>query len=346
MKNGCPVKQIGWIEKNWADLPGKWLASNWKSRIQVNDLDLVNIYIATYRNELTFNTVLDSYLNQTHVNIRIHIFDNSCADGFEEIKQLVELKKDKRIIYYQNSSQLGAHANYWQAINSIDFQSKAIFLSSDMGLAKNAIQLMLDNLRHSKAEIVMPATRNYLAENFSKDSLGFDQVNYVSLMPLFARPSLTTSIDVLERYFGTENISGDFYKFSFWGCLFDGALMRSPSRGGMRFFQHGFEQFFSMSLLIRANNVKFIPDEIIYNITGVERLGGTKRESGDLGRIECIMAAQMILEEYDFYLYGRKANIIKMRQAQIEKAIYFKKHFTGYDFYADSIIEMNRNYLS
>jgi len=34
MKNGCPVKQIGWIEKNWADLPGKWLASNWKSRIQ------------------------------------------------------------------------------------------------------------------------------------------------------------------------------------------------------------------------------------------------------------------------------------------------------------------------
>jgi len=35
MKNGCPVKQIGWIEKNWADLPGKWLASNWKSRIQV-----------------------------------------------------------------------------------------------------------------------------------------------------------------------------------------------------------------------------------------------------------------------------------------------------------------------
>jgi len=39
MKNGCPVKQIGWIEKNWADLPGKWLASNWKSRIQ----DRVNV---------------------------------------------------------------------------------------------------------------------------------------------------------------------------------------------------------------------------------------------------------------------------------------------------------------
>jgi len=44
MKNGCPVKQIGWIEKNWADLPGKWLASNWKSRIQV----LINFLITLY----------------------------------------------------------------------------------------------------------------------------------------------------------------------------------------------------------------------------------------------------------------------------------------------------------
>jgi len=45
MKNGCPVKQIGWIEKNWADLPGKWLASNWKSRIQdiVSKLKVVTI---------------------------------------------------------------------------------------------------------------------------------------------------------------------------------------------------------------------------------------------------------------------------------------------------------------
>jgi len=35
VKNGCPTKQVGWIEKNWADLLRIWLASSWKSRIQV-----------------------------------------------------------------------------------------------------------------------------------------------------------------------------------------------------------------------------------------------------------------------------------------------------------------------
>jgi len=48
MKNGCPVKQIGWIEKNWADLPGKWLASNWKSRIQVCVKCVINDSIDIY----------------------------------------------------------------------------------------------------------------------------------------------------------------------------------------------------------------------------------------------------------------------------------------------------------
>ena len=44
VKNRCPAKQVGWIEKNWADLLWIWLTSNWKSRIQVEVLFLNRLF--------------------------------------------------------------------------------------------------------------------------------------------------------------------------------------------------------------------------------------------------------------------------------------------------------------
>ena len=309
-------------------------------------MSAVNIYVPTYRNEVIFNAVLDSYLNQTFENIKIHIFDNSFADGFEEIQSLVEEKKDKRIVYIKNNYQMGAAANYWQAINSIDYKSKAMLLAADMGLAPNAIEVMLRNIRSYQSHIVMPATREYPAEIFygkSQAALGCGDFN--SLSPLDPESTFTSSTHILERYFGNENISGEFFKFSFLGCLFDGGLIRHPPRSVLRFGQHGFEQYISMSLLVSALNVLSIPDELLYNIYGAERLGGTERLGDDLGRIECILACQMILDEHDFYLSSRKVDIVKMRKSQIQKAIYFKSNFTGYEGYADEIIAKNKKYI-
>jgi len=57
MKNGCPVKQIGWIEKNWANLLRIWLTSSWKSRIQGIMIESLNMEF--YRpNNLISNVVL------------------------------------------------------------------------------------------------------------------------------------------------------------------------------------------------------------------------------------------------------------------------------------------------
>ena len=194
--------------------------------------------------------------------------------------------------------------------------------------------------------MVMPASRQYRAEMFfRKRAVALGDGGFTSLSPLYPKSTFKDSIDILEKYFGDENISGEFFKFSFFGCLFEGELMRLPSQGMLRFKQHGGEQYISMSLLVRAHNVLFIPDELLHNIYGVKRIGGTERLGDDIGRIECILACQMILDEHDFYLYGRKADIIKMRNGQIKKALFFKSNFKGYEGYADEVIEKNRKFI-
>jgi hypothetical protein len=58
--------------------------------------------------------------------------------------------------------------------------------------------------------------------------------------------------------------------------------------------------------------------------------------------MECIQACQMILEENDFFLVAKGMDIKRLRMNQIEKAIFFKKHFFGFEKYADDIINKNK----
>ena len=79
--------------------------------------ELVTIYVPTYRNEKVFLVTLNSYLNQTHKNICVKIFDNSYGDGYFEINDIVKSKNDSRIKYHKNLTNI----NFQTIISTILF---------------------------------------------------------------------------------------------------------------------------------------------------------------------------------------------------------------------------------
>jgi glycosyltransferase involved in cell wall biosynthesis len=305
-------------------------------------MEKVVIYTFTYRNEHIFSLVLDSYLRQTYQNIEVHVFDNSLSEGYMCIKTLCLEKKDSRITYIPNASQLGAHGSFSRILSSIALDNYAIVLASDMALSDNAVEELVSLKRSTGAALIMPATRNYksaLLDLYPGRSI-FDQA-YESLPPLAQTTSVFPTEKILEKYFGQENLKGEFFKFSFFGCLFDGSLIAGIGRNYIRFKFHGGEQYLSLNLLIRSNYLACLPNELLWNFFGHDRLGGTERLDSDLGRMECIQACQMVLEEYEFFLLAKGVDVAKMRINQVEKARYFKENFRGFEKYADEIIQRN-----
>lgn len=309
-------------------------------------MEKINIYVTTYRNVETFSIVLDSYLNQSYENIVVNIFDNSISEKFSEINDLVKQKKDNRINLINNHTQLGPHGNYWKALNSIDYSSMTIFMSSDMGLAPNALQRMASRLKESSSQIIMPAISEYELERVhaNREILMSHNSDY-DKPSLYEVAQEVDSMEIMKRYFSDENIAGDFFNFTFFGCLFYGDIMRAPPTNFLRFKQHGCEQYISMILLLRAQSVFCETEKLLRNILGVPRIGGTARLGDDLGRVECMSAAQLIIDEYDFILYGRGVDVSALRKSQIDKAEFFNMHFEGYNGYTDALIEKNSVYL-
>jgi glycosyltransferase involved in cell wall biosynthesis len=309
-------------------------------------MEKVIIYIPTYRNEHIFSLVLDSYLRQTYKNIEVRVFDNSLADGSDCIQRICTQKSDPRVAYFSNKSQIGAQGNICRILNCIDFDSLAIVLASDMALADHAVEDLISLRASTGSSVIMPATRNYnslLLNKYSGRDF-FDQP-FESLQPLTESVSKFSSCDILKRYFSYENLTGEFFRFSVCGCLFDGALSAGMARNYTRFKFHGGEQYLSMSLLIRAGSVTYSPSELLWNFYGHQRIGGTQRSNSDIGRMECIQACQMVLEENEFFLLAEGVDVNEMRVNQVEKAVYFKKHFRGFDKYADDIIQRNRFFI-
>lgn len=311
------------------------------------EMEKVIIYTPTFRNEKIFDAVLSSYLRQTYENIEIHIFDNSLADGYDDVFRLINEKNDKRIKYFYNQSQIGAHGNYHRIIDNINPDNLSIVLASDMGLHDCAIENLVNFKNMENVGIVMPASRNYSAELLKNNSNIFDfsVQSFMALEKLSIENRLFSAGEVIMKYYEYENISGEFFKFSFLGALFDGELARKLPQGWRRFKYHGLEQYLSIALLLRSDKLFYLADELLFNFIGHKRLGGTERSSTDIGRIECIEACQMIIEENDFFMFGSGFDVNKMRRSQINKAEYFLNHYNGFEGYPDRIISKNMKFL-
>lgn len=71
---------------------------------------LVSVGLPTYNREATLPRALDSLLNQTYQNIELIISDNASTDRTYDICQAY-LKKDARIRYYRNDTNIGLVGN-------------------------------------------------------------------------------------------------------------------------------------------------------------------------------------------------------------------------------------------
>jgi len=137
MKNGCPVKQIGWIEKNWADLPGKWLASNWKSRIQGKFQNLkISIITVCFNSESTIRDTIESVLSQDYPNIEYIVIDGLSTDNTllitneyrDKISKIIS-EKDSGIYDAMNKGIKLASGDYVGILNSDDMYANDCVIS-------------------------------------------------------------------------------------------------------------------------------------------------------------------------------------------------------------------------
>lgn len=307
-------------------------------------MDLVSIYVPTYRRIEVFETVLVSYLRQTHENIMIHIYDNSCAESYSAIKDLVRSVNDKRVKFVENTYQLGAHGNYDKILSNIRSDSLTMVIPSDVGLAQNAIEILVQSKKDNGASVIFPAYRTYDISSLKEwSSFSFD--SHPHQKSLLDEDGLVSAYELLYRFFGSENIKGEFSGFSFFGALFEGELAQRLSSRWRRFKYHGAEQFVSMNLLLRAQTVYLLNQDLLFNLFGHPRLGGTERMKEDIGRIECLLASQEILDNFDFWLFGQGMDLTLLRQAQIAKAKHFMKNYKGFQSYARDVILKNTNML-
>jgi hypothetical protein len=218
-------------------------------------------------------------------------------------------------------------------------------LSSDIGLADNAIEVMLQAKKEEEVEIVYSAYRTYDVSNFENwSSFSFD--SYPFRKTFLNLNGKVDAHEILFRFFGSENLKGEFGNFSFFGALFNGELAQRLPSTWRRFKYHGGEQFLSMILLLRGKNVYLLNKDLMLKFFGHPRLGGTERMKGDIGRIECLMASQEILDSYDFWLIGQGADLNLFRQSQIDKANYFLNNYNDFEGYADEVISKNSKLLS
>jgi len=198
----------------------------------------VCIYVPTYRNEQTTVPVLQSYLNQSYENIEIHVYDNGYPEGNCGIKEFIFSQSDPRIHFYPNESQLGPAANYRRIFSELKMTSLALVLSSDQGLASNAIEVMVRAKEDSKADIVYSAYKNFDVSSLDSNSVfSFSEHPFtVETLGIMANQTYP-SMQVFENFFSDENLIGEYYGFSLFGSLFDKVIKKFSDKKGRIFLK-------------------------------------------------------------------------------------------------------------
>lgn len=310
-----------------------------------SESQLVNLYVTTYGNEAVFEQCLDSYLRQTHANVKIHIFDDGLADGMESIRELVTRKNDARIHYRANAMRFGLTNNDAQVLRHIDSGSRAMLLAADQALADNAVEMLLDRALTQSAQVVRA---NGQSHEYSRVIAGgsYDWASPTRETALWPTEETVNSMDVVAKYFGAENIHGEYNAGVMWGSLFDGGLVSNFGDGYRRFHVHGFEQYLALLLLVGASRVSFIAEPLNHDIVNQPRLGGSFRPVDDSSRMECLLACDDFLQRYDFVLHHRGLDLNDLRRGQIVKAKAFLDTFRGFDGYARDVILRNEILLT
>lgn len=291
--------------------------------------------------------MLDSWLGQTYDAIEIRIYDNGASEGHMELQNLIRRTRDKRIRYVANTSQVGAVTNYARIFSDIESGNPALVLASDQGLDSTAVEKLMMTKNQFNVPIVCPNWRTYDARN-CQDSEAFSFL--VGLYETHTDVTLTTktvsSAELIQNFYSEKNINGEYYGFTIFGSLIDGFLFRHISPQWLRFRWHGAEQFLAMTVLLSVPKVALLAEPVLYNIVNNAKLGGTKRPDSAITRRECIAAAQMIIEMYDFALESSGLDTEQLRRQQILKAQNYLNNFRGGEPYIHELVSVNSQFLT
>ena len=253
----------------------------------------VSIFFPTYRNCNVFSYALNSVLDQSYQSLEVIIYDNSLADGFPEIRQVVEQRGDPRVEYIANPVNVGSIANYQQIFRHAQSKDWCIVLPSDCGLQINAVEIMMDTAFKFGASWVRTDITAFPVEAIDSAA------SQARLRVPHSPGSVQTchSNDVLLRYFSRENIDGEFDWMTWGGSLICGSIWRSVDFSDLPFRWHGGEQYIGMEMLVGDFTVAVVPLPLEIDIHGAIRFG-TERPENDFTRLETILATQEVLRRH------------------------------------------------
>lgn len=95
----------------------------------VEALPLVSICIPTYNAALTIRETLASILEQTYVNLVVHISDNASSD---DTLKIIEGIEDPRLVIHRHEINIGGEGNFNRCIQYAEGKYTAIFHADDV----------------------------------------------------------------------------------------------------------------------------------------------------------------------------------------------------------------------
>ena len=291
----------------------------------------VTIYVPTYRNEAVFEACLKSYLNQTYSNIKIKIFDNSCADGFQGIKNIINKYNDIRINYYENTTNVGAVGNYLSIFRSVLPTEIVIILAADMGLKSNAIEQMMNAMNLSGAGAVYPRTCNFPHKVVDANGLPIFAGLGETIPAVFEGDMTMPGFEALKHFFDKRFLNSELAPFSWTGALIDGKIIYGDYRTRLGYRLHGAEFLLSMQILLSCPKVAFLKCPYLTNFVGQERFGDQIRPHGYLSRYEGIAVSEQFIKENECALMRYGFNMNRLRLYLIQKNLYFIFNYHGFE---------------
>jgi glycosyltransferase involved in cell wall biosynthesis len=139
------------------------------SNDQINNSPLVSVVMCTYNGEKFLREQLGSILSQTYRNIEVIIVDDASKDN--TVQLLEEYKrKDDRIRYYVNPSNLGYNKNFEKAFSLASAGLIAISDQDDIW-ENNKIELMMKDWP-ADAWLIYCLSGNFLSGHFEEREPG------------------------------------------------------------------------------------------------------------------------------------------------------------------------------
>lgn len=151
--------------------------------------DLVSIIVPVYNVENYIFKCLSSIINQSYKNLEILIVDDGSEDNSINIAK--ELIDGRCVILKKENGGLSSARNYGLKRAT---GSYIMFVDSDDWLEKNAIELLLTNIKKNNADIVQ-GEAIYFYENHKKiDELAYGLIENDKLIEYFRQTQIKTYV--------------------------------------------------------------------------------------------------------------------------------------------------------